>query len=495
MTVQSRIGLRLFLTVWVVYAAFFTTNVVRETYLAVALAEDHSVRVDRFLGLHPDLFEIPGRGGYINSNPGASLLGAVPWFVAQPAVNGLFAWKPGLGAPKPPATYDDPRPNRTNFMNEMRARGLDVRLALAAAVTQWGLMAPLAALMVVLLHRYLLARGYRPRDAVVAALLYAFATPLLFRSAFLNQNALLAHVVLGMWLLLTWPREGRPSSESPGRWGWAGLMIGFGLLLDYSAAPLAVVFGCWALRIGWTQGGGAASLRLAATYTVGAVAPIALLLGYQWAAFGVPWYPAQRYMPATELSVHGWNGVTLPSLDLMWRNLLDPRYGLFVFCPLLLLAFASPWLKKRDGAQHHALGPVALAAALALWIFSSANQFAALQWNTGVRYLVPLVPLLFLVALPVWLAAPRWLRWGVAVPTVVVSFAVTMMREDVPASLGLLVSTGPLLPLLVVLGKTAEAYAPWIAAWGVQPLGIAAVAAVGAVVALVWRVGRVGDHA
>lgn len=489
MTAPSRQGLRLFLTVWVVYAAFFTTNVVRETYLAVALAEDHSVRVDRFLGLHPDLFEIPGRGSYINSNPGASILGAVPWFVAQPAVNGLFAWKPGLGAPKPPTTYDDPRPNRTNYMNEMRARGLDVRLALAAAVTQWGLMAPLAALMVVLLHRYLLARGHRPREALGAALLYAFATPLLFRSAFLNQNALLAHVVLAVWLLLTWPREGRHPAVSSSRWGWAGVLIGLGLLLDYSAAPLAVVFGCWALWSGWRSRGMAGAVQLGAVYSAGALGPIAVLLGYQWAAFGVPWFPAQRYMPATDLSVHGWNGVTLPSLDLLWRNLLDPRYGLFVFCPMLVVALAAPWVRKREGTEDPALGRVTLAATLALWIFSSANQFAALQWNTGVRYLVPLVPLLFLVALPVWHRMPRWATWMLVAPSIVISFAVAMAREGVPESLGLLVSLGPTLPALVVLQKTAGAYAPFLSG-GVQPFGMLAVAAVGVLVLVIWRVFR-----
>ncbi len=488
----ARRNLRLFVTVWLVYGAFLTTNVVRETYLAVAIAEDQSVRVDRFLGLHPDLFEIRGRGGYINSNPGASILGAVPWLAAQPVIGALFAWKPALAAPKPPTTYDDPRPNRTTFMNEMRVRGLDVRLALAAMVIQLGLMAPLGALMVVLLHRYLLARGHTGRDALGLSLLYAFATPLLFRSAFLNQNALLAHAVLAAWLLLTWPRDMSATPGAGGRWWWVGVLLGGGILLDYSAAPLAVVFGCWALYEGWRERGALGALARATMYTVGAAGPIALLLGYQWLAFGVPWFPAQRYMPATDLSVHGWNGVTLPSVDLLWRNLADPRYGLFAFCPLLLLAVAAywTWRRERDGARSSLV--VTVVASLGLWVFSSANQFAALQWNTGVRYLVPLVPLLFLAAIPGWLAAPRWLRWTFAIPTLVVSFAVAMMREDVPTSLALLMERGPVLPLLVVLEKTAAAYAPWLASAGLQPLGVLAVILLAGLTYMVWSVG--GDR-
>ena len=68
---QSPTALRLFLTVWIVYSMHATTNVVRETYLAISLGGHASVRVDEYLGLHPDLFRIPGRGVYIDNNPGA----------------------------------------------------------------------------------------------------------------------------------------------------------------------------------------------------------------------------------------------------------------------------------------------------------------------------------------------------------------------------------------------------------------------------------------
>jgi hypothetical protein len=480
---------RLFLTVWLVYAAFLTTNVVRETYLAVAIGSDYTVRVDPYLGLHPDLFEIPGRGAYINSNPGASMLAAVPYFAARPLIAGLFALRPGLGAPKPPTSYDDPRPNRTNFMNEMRARGLDVRLALAAIATQVGLMAPLGALAVVALFGYLVARGVEERPALWLALLYAFGTPLLFRSAFLNQNALLAHAVLLAWIVLTRPDPaGRPLLRA-GPWAAAGGLLGLGLLLDYSAAPLALVFGTWALVEGWRAGGIPGALRLGGACVAGAVGPVLLLLGYQWAAFGVPWYPAQRYMPATDLSVIGWNGFSVPSLDLLWRNLLDVRYGLFAFSPLLAAAVAAPLVRRGPSDPTAREITVALLACAALWLFSSANQFAHLQWNTGVRYLLPAVPLLFVLLVPVLRALPGWGQAALVVPTLLVSLAVSMMREDVPTSLSMLVSTGPTLPMLVTLQKTAQAYAPFLAG-GIQPFGWLAMALLAATVTLIWWVGR-----
>jgi hypothetical protein len=352
------LGARIVLTVWLVYALHATTNVVRETYLSVAIGDRLSLRVDEYLGLHPDLFEIPGRGAYINNNPGASFLGAIPYAAARPALAALFAVRPGLIAPKPPAAYDDPRPNRSRFMNEARARGVDVKLALAAIITQVGLMAPLGALAALLLFAYLRERGHAPSRAAGLALLYAFATPIFFRSGFLNQNAILAHCTLAAWVLMVGLRPRAPGVPVPPWHLWlAGLVLGYGLLSDYSAAPLLLVFGIWSL-VSARSRGWMAMVRSGALFSLGAAVPMVGLLAYQWAAFGSPWFPAQRYMPATRYSVIGWNGFFVPTRELLIGNLFDPRYGLFAFCPLLLAAFASPFVRRDDPKRRESADTV-----------------------------------------------------------------------------------------------------------------------------------------
>ncbi|MBK8248091.1 MAG: hypothetical protein IPK85_11910 [Gemmatimonadetes bacterium] len=481
---RGRAGTRLALSVWFVYALFATTNVARETYLALSLAERGSIRVDEYLGLHSDLFEIPGRGGYINNNPGASLAGAVPLVVARPALAALFAWKPELIAAKPPAAYDDPRPNRSKFMNAARARGLDIKLGLAALLTGAGAMAPLGALAAWLLFRYLAHRGMAERQAAGWALAYAFATPLLFRSAFLNQNALLAHATLGAWIAMTGWRP-RPAGQAPplGALALAGLLLGFGLLCDYSAAPLLLVFGAWATTIGWSRGGVGGALVAGATFTAGALPMIGLLLGYQQMAFGAPWFPAQRYMPATEYSVIGWNGFFVPTTELLLGNLFDGRYGLFAFCPLLAAGLAIVAISRDARRQVGSVGWALLACA-GLYVFSSANQFANLQWNTGVRYLVPLVPILFLLAIPVLQRLPGVARWGLLVSSLAISLAVSMTRESVPDAFAWLWRSGPTLPVFLVLEKMASGYPQLqFGAWG--PLAVLGLATL-ALVALWW---------
>lgn len=469
------VAARLFITVWIVYSIHFASNVVRETYLAIALGEKFSVRVDDYVGLHPDLFEIPGKGAYINSNPGASMLGAIPYTIAHPIIAGILRAKPELARPKPMATYDDPRPNRTTFMNEARRRGLDVKLALAAGSMHAGLMAPLGALGALVMFVFLRARLRDEREAVWLALLYAFGTPVFFRGAFLNQNAIVAHAVLMAYVLLVGLSP--PQHDSDGRHGSrdemrdsrlvaAGALLGICILCDYSGVALALAFGMWSIWEGWRRGGRFSAFRWPALLLAGAAGPLLLLFLYQWAAFGNPWLPAQSYMPPTEFSVRGWHGFTFPSVQLLVGNLFDLSYGLFIFCPMFLAALAAPFLRNRDrdgGPSGRELALI-FGATTALYLFASSVQFAAMQFNTGVRYMVPAAPLLFIALVPVLLRLPRWAAIALILPTVLISWSVAMTREGVPVALWRILTTGPELPWLTVLRKMSGAYAPFLAA-------------------------------
>jgi hypothetical protein len=488
---------RLFVTVWIVYSIHFASNVVRETYLAMSLGDRFSVRVDEYLGLHPDLFEIPGRGSYIDGNPGASMLGAIPYAISRPLIAELMRARPELAHPKPPGIYNDPRPNRTRFMNEARRRGLDVKLGLAALSMHAGLMAPLGALGALVMFIFLRSRLGNERRALWLALLYAFGTPIFFRSAFLNQNALVAHAVLLAYVLVVSVTADHTGSTPPSRLEISGLspstrivvagsLIGFGILCDYSGVALAAAFAVWVIFIGWRRGGRTSAIRWGLMLAAGAAAPLALLLVYQWTAFGNPWLPAQAYMPPTQYSIRGWHGFTLPTPRLLAANLFDPTFGLFAFCPMLLASLAAPFMRNREregGPTGEELALI-LGASAALYIFASSVQFAALQFNTGVRYMVPAVPLLFIALVPVLLRLPRWVAFALVLPTVAISWSVAMARESVPVSLSRILRGGFELPVLTVLRRMSGAYAPFLAEHA-SPLPVFAVAAL--VLWLIWR--------
>jgi hypothetical protein len=388
--------------------------------------------------------------------------------------------------------YDDPRPNRNPFLNAVRERGLDIELGLAAASIHAGLMVPLAVAAGLLVFLFLRRQLDNEQLAVWLALLYAFGTPIFFRSAFLNQNVLIAHAVLLAYIVgaplggTTGAGGGAAPMQQEGvhrRLRWMGLLLGFAILCDYSGAPLALAFGLWAMAMGWREGGRAGAARWATHFTMGAVPMIALLFFYQWASFGHPILPAQTYMPDTRYSVSGWNGFVWPSPELMWRNLLDPRYGLFAFAPVLAAALAAPFIQRPRGPTRAQLALI-FGATGALYLFISSVQFAFLQWNSGVRYIVPAVPLLFFALVPVLLRLPRWALYALVVPTVAISWSVAMTRASVPEGLAWVFLRGPELPWLTVLRKTAAGYAPFLEQ-GANPIMLFAL--IGVTLWLVWR--------
>jgi hypothetical protein len=271
----------------------------------------------------------------------------------------------------------------------------------------------------------------------------------------------------------------------------AGALLGLGVLNDYSGVPLVLVFGVWILVEGWRAGGARSAIRSGIMFSLGGVGPLVLLLVYQWAAFGNPLYPAQRYMPPTRFSVHGWNGMTVPSVELLWRNLFDPRYGLFVFCPLLIAGVAAPFVRRDETSPSRGALWLIFGASGALWLFNSANQFANLQWNTGVRYMVPAGVLLFFAALPVLRRLPTPVSASLVVLSVVTSWSTAMARESVPVSMARIFTSGFELPWLSVLEKTAATYAPFLE-HGTSPLPLFVLT--GAVFWLLWRHAPVARH-
>lgn len=458
---------RLFLTCWLVLTLHFATNFVREHYPALALAEHGSFRVDEYVGLNPDIFVAPSGHAYITNNPGVSILAALPLFLARPALHLAEAYgrrQVERSGGQVSAVYEDDRPNRLKFYRQIRERGLDLKFGLVSFVTVAFLMSPLTALAGVVMLRVLRRLAVPPGEALLFALLSIFGTPFFFRNGYLNHNHVLGLGVFFGFVLL-W--HGLSGARRPvGRFAAAGFLGGFAVLSDYSGlislAFLAAFAGLRAADLAGRVEEGIrrrVALLHVSAFAAGAALPLAALLAYQWAAFGSPLVPAQALMPPTRFSVIGQNGMTWPRLDLLLANLFDPTFGLFAFGPLLLVALAAPFVARGGWIPRRVTLLVAGYAAVLL-LFCSANQFAWMQHNTGVRYLVPLVPFLFLYVVAVLRRVPRLLAYAIAVLAVTHAWAMAMVREDVPQSIARFLVEGFQLPFLTVLGKMAAQYMP-----------------------------------
>ncbi|MCI0412559.1 hypothetical protein L0222_07120 [bacterium] len=448
------IAVRLFFTCWILYALHFATNIVREIYLAASLGDHCSFRVDEYAGLHPDLFEKKGYGWHINNNPGASMIASLPYFLNRfwidPLVDRVRNSRSASGSVSPPH-YDSPWPMARKFYAQAWQRGLDIKLGLAALVMQVFCMAPLSAAGVVMMF-YVLRRIFDSnRIAFWLSILYGFATPIFFRTGTLNQNLMTAHIVFAGFTLL-WNPATRTNWKVEWRFTLAGLAGGLAVLLDYSGVILLTLLFVY----GWFKNK-ENRLGNSLLFIASAFLPILLLWFYQWRSFGRPFYPPQYLMPVINPWVEtGFRGFVGPRPHLMWSLLFDYRYGLFLSCPLLLLAPFSFLIRRYNFPRLEKT--FFFLFFLGLWIFFSGVNYTNLQFNTGIRYLVAIVPFLFIPAVMVLMALPRALALLVSLVALFQSWCLAMYR-DVERGSGILepvkqiLSDGLELPVFTTLSR------------------------------------------
>jgi len=458
----TSIAVRLFLTCWIVFVLHFATDIVREIYPALALGDHLSFRVDEYADMHPDLFEKEGYGWHIGNNPGASMLAAIPYALARPLIDLIVERvredRTANGLSEPPG-YDSPWPMGRDFYAEAWRRGFDIKFGLAAFVIQALCMAPISALGVVVMFFVLRQVFLSDRTALWLALLYGFGTPVFFRTGFLNHNMMIGHLTF-MGFVVLWNPSDSDRWSSRARFLVAGLAGGGAVLLDYSGVVLLLglfAYGLCKRRMG---GGSARDVvEHGAVYVIGSLPPIALLWLYQWRSFGHALYPGQHWMPPVEWIELGYQGFGFPQVELFWALGFDYRFGLFATSPLLLLALAALFVDRGEHRRLPLLEATALLAiCLALWVFFSGSNYTRLQFNTGVRYMAPTFPFLFVLAGVVLMRLPRPLLYLVAVLSVTQSWCLAMFRE-VELGLGVLQPVaeiflgGPQLPTVTVMSR------------------------------------------
>ncbi len=445
---------RLFLTCWLVYGLHFATNTVREIYPALAIGDHFSFRVDEYANLHPDLFEKPGYGWHINNNPGASMVAAIPYAVFSPLVNRIVTkvqqQRAASGAAEPPA-YNSPWPMAREFYKQSWQRGYDIKFGLAAVITQTLCMAPISAFGVVLMFFVLRRIFGSDKTALWLALLYAFGTPVFFRTGFLNQNMMMAVAAFAGLVVMWNPGKAAVSSTKTHeedtkkasvvgdsiRFFVGGLCGGAALLMDYSGVVMLLGLFVYGLAKRWREASISDAIRHGAWYVAGTLPPVGLLWFYQWRSFGNPFLPAQHWMPKVAYIEQGYQGFSLPQPDLLLALLADYRYGLFTSCPLFLLAIGAWWVnRKEQRLEKFQLLSLALLS-VALWIFFSCVGYSRLQFNSGIRYFAPAFPLLFILAAVVLVRLPRAVAYFIVVAALTESWCLAMYR-DVERGLGVI---------------------------------------------------------
>lgn len=420
--------IRLFFTCWIIYGLHFATNTVREVYPALTLGDGLSFNVAEYVDLHPDLFAMPDGRAFSNNNPGASIVGAVPYALTRPVIDRIVTQtneNRRAAGEVVAREYESKWPLAREFHRKAYESGLDVKFALGAGVMQAFGMAPLSALAVVVMYQFLSTRLDSPRATLLLAGLYAFATPIFYRTAQLNQNLIVTHCALFAFFLLWQPRDHQMIPRRPA-YLLAGLLCGWAIVSDYSGIVVLVVLGSYAWWRRRTLPAGTRVRWDASMFIAGAGVSISVLLLYQWSSFGDPFLPAQFHMPSPQ---HGHKGMGWPDPVLFWQTLFDFRFGLFVSAPLLILALYAPAWWGNRGLLPRGETWFAVAFILCFLLFCSANSYGYMQFNTGVRHAVPVTPFVFLLAASTLLSIPRVVAVTVGVTGLFWSWCLAMYRE------------------------------------------------------------------
>ena len=179
----------------------------------------------------------------------------------------------------------------------------------------------------------------------------------------------------------------------------AGFLAGWAVLNDYPVFLVAAAIGIYALfkLSDWKH---------LAAFSAGAAITVAIMLAYNWGAFGNPLffsYQAFKLSPAEnrqfpEQAV-GFVGLTYPKIRILWNVLVDPQRGLFFCNPVLLLSIVGVGYFARL-KRWRAEFIVTVYSFVVLFLFNASYGESIISWGggtaTGPRQIVASVPFMVL---------------------------------------------------------------------------------------------------
>lgn len=494
----ASIKVRIFIISWIIFSMHFATNMVREHYPAFSLVDHGTFRVDEYQGFHPDIFVHTDGHSYVGNNVTASVITAIPLFFFDPILDVIEKYeKRKLQSDGVPDTvYRTKHSNSILLLTKAKENGLSLRFGAVAVVTTVFLMAPLTAMIILLMFKILTERGLSSKQALWLSMLFGFGTPLFFRTGVLNHNMFVMYAVfLAFYLLWVRPEMEFPVSlkHSLG----AGFLCGLALALDYSGVvPLLVLYGYLVINR-LSTASLKTSIKESIPFIIGSIPPVLFLLYSQWAMFGNPFMPGQYWMPdvtlgelafANPYSTSGFRGFTWPKLDLFFLNLFDPSYGMYAYGPILMLGLIPTYFYNRDKLilpkPERRLVVIYFILFLA---FCSANQYSRIQFNSGFRYMLPLVPLIYLAICDHLVRLPR--RWLtiLLIPVLLHSWVISMVREPIFESWRHVLTEGFQLPWLTVLRSTLPENQPIISS---SLLPVIIILFTGLLIFFIWKLGK-----
>jgi hypothetical protein len=375
---------------------------ITRTALAISITEGR-LDIDRFAPLTVDKAEHDGHF-YADKPPGLSLL-------AVPAV--------ALARQVMAAGGNDNPDDIVVF----------VRYVTVATASTVSLLAALAAAVLYLFTRRL---GVSDAAALFGSAALALGTPFFGWSA-----TFFAHPATGSLLLFAVAIMGWVDRPSVWRPAVAGLVLGYLMVIDLTAAPAAVLVGVWAVLRAPTRG------QTFSALVIGGAIGIAPLLIYNGLAFGSPFRLGYAQVVGFEGMKSGLFGVSVPNPVVLGELLFGHFRGLLPMAPVLVLVpfgLLAMWRADLRGLTIVVAGTI-----LSYLLINSGYHYWDGGSSTGPRHLVAMLPLAAVALAFTW-PAGVWQR-----VVVLALLAVSLVLSLIAASTEMFANAGFANPLIDVL--------------------------------------------
>lgn len=251
-----------------------------------------------------------------------------------------------------------------------------------------------AALIVLCLFRFAIAKGASPRAAASVALAFGLGSFAFPYATVLFGHDLAAACLFGAFYV-------GASGDSRRRMFLAGLFASFAVVAEYPTAGASAILGIYFL---WSRG-----WRAIVPFAAGVVLPAAFGMLYARISFGHVSSVGYAHVVVGTINTVGNFGISFPHLDAIWGLLFGLDRGLFIGAPVLVLFVMARRLRSGDSWA------IACACICVYYVLFIASYR---WWDGGAafgpRHLVPMLPFLCLAGIS---AAERWPRiyFGLAV--------------------------------------------------------------------------------
>jgi hypothetical protein len=388
----------IFLCSFLVYAYFFQGsgwNQHAHFSTMRALVEDGTADVTRFRERTGD---VTFRGDHVYSNkpPGIALMGVPFYFVLAKVEHAA-----GLDV-------DATKVWRAN---------LYVMTVLLAAIP--------AAIANVQLFYLFRRKQISERTAMLMAGAFGFGSLSLPYAGIMMSHVMTATLILAGWQSLT-VEQLKPKHALAG-----GLFLGLGILCDVLTVPVAAVLGVYLLAR-------RAGAKTCITYCLATAWGVLATLLYNQLAQGRALHSGP-FHPAPGLGASGmlFEQFGQPHFRRLYWITYHPMRGLFVTCPLFIACIISLFSLRRP--IRISLKAVTLLAVLGVYVAFYLTFIGWTGgWSTGPRYLIPALPLLWLLAAPAWIRFPK-ICGALAALSIVQMLAVTSVNAQIPSPNSVLV--------------------------------------------------------